>query len=314
MDEIFDKVEREVFTEKTEPVESVSPTTTTETASSSSSTEQDSSISEESTSVPQQQPPSAPASAPPKVNMTDLFSGLFKSFLPDEMKNNKDVDKLFSMFLPKQAAASGTASVTGEQVENIVNMLFGKEEPAHAQPAAPAQTESASPVNATCDVCEKESGMCSCVCEVDRCDEDDDEETEDECDCEECGDDEDDSDEDECDDEDCEECGDEDECDDEDCEECGAEEARELTSGTKDAVFVITHDDEIKGYATSYEKAERAITRLHKEFASHHTTSFLRTKRTVGCLVVYERKMYTLLFPFSDEVAAVFRITMVPKL
>ena len=307
MDDIFDKVANEVFSEKTsEPTEKVERTVSAEVDVESVPEASAASEAPTATSVPVAPAATSVPVAPsaPKVNMTDLFSGLFKSFLPDEMKNNKDVDKLFDMFLPKQGAsttaATAASSITGDQVENIVSMLFGKETVAHAVPAAPVAT----PVRITCDTCKKESPECTCVCDNECSDEESDEESEEELEQES----------DESEKIGCECTEEEDDEDDEDDDEETETEVNEVyePSFTKGTVFVVTHDDEIKGYTKSYHDAERVITRLHRDFVSQRTTSFLRTKRTVGSLVVYERKMYTLL-PFSDEIVAVFSMTMVPK-
>lgn len=188
--------------------------------------------------------------------MNKLFSGLIKSFIPKELKENNDVKKMFDVFFPVEENEKEPLD------ESLLDKESGKDEE-------------------SCDELNEESS----------CDELNEESSEDELN-------------EESSEEELNEC-DEEENKNHDCMDFEYKEEDKY-------IYVVSKNNEQRGYASSFKKAERYMNHLYQDTVRRQCNSFLKTERSIGHIVLYERKAFTL-FPFQDTLLSVFTIKMVPK-
>jgi hypothetical protein len=222
----------------------------------------------------------------PEIDMSQankLFSGLIKSFIPPELKKNKDVQKMFDMFFSDPNSKKETTVKDKDAQENV------KEENEDVEDDQEEDIEDIEDEQVENDDVEDEQE------EVEDEQEGDDEEDEQE------GDDE----EEQVEDEQDSEC----DCD---CNNCEIDNCDSCVYESVKYAFVIMWDDKPIAYTKKFTNAQKYMNKLYRNLLMKHANVFTKTVRELGSIRVYERKVYTL-FPFQDTLMAHFSIKQIPN-
>jgi hypothetical protein len=213
----------------------------------------------------------------PDINkmINGLFSNLVDSFIPPELKQNKDLNKMMSLimtsFAPNQNKPKDdeTKTESNSQVKEKKSDKFDEKE----QSDKSEQTD------------DSDDQSDESVCSDDSDDQNEGSESDDQTE----------------------------ESDVTDQSDFYDETEVDTELNEDESVYVVLHNNMPLGYAHTYNKAKNYMVYLYNKYMFSNKQSFLRTVRKSSSNTVYEREPFTI-FPYNDKIATTFCITTVAHL
>jgi hypothetical protein len=223
-------------------------------------------------------PTESSGSAMPQIDLSQankLFSGLIKSFIPPELKKNKDVQKMFDMFFADTNSKKETKPTVNEEKKDLQEDVQDDDIDVDNGDGDGDDDDDEDEEE---DVDEEEDGENEEEVEDEEDVEDEQDNVEDcECDCNNC---------------------------EIDCDSCVYESVK--------YAFVIMWDDKPIAFTKTFTSAQKYMNKLYRNLVMKHANVFTKTVRELGSIRVFERKVYTL-FPFQDTLMAHFSIKQIPN-
>jgi len=230
-------------------------------------------------SIPTESSGGTTPSAMPPIDLSQankLFSGLIKSFIPPELKKNKDVQKMFDMFFADTNTKKDTKNTVTEEKKDLQDDDVQDENEEDVEDG----NEDVEDVDDEQDVDTVEDVYGENAKDNVEKDEENAEDNEDDCDC--------------------------------DCNNCEMDNCDDCVYESKKYAFVIMWDDKPIAFTKTFTNAQKYMNKLYRNLVMKHANVFTKTVRELGSIRVYERKVYTL-FPFQDTLMAHFSIKQIPN-